>query len=68
MTASKAYTLWCDAPDCLDWTVASGIAQTAAEVRREARREGWGRSKGQDLCPHHLRMTALAGALPTGQP
>lgn len=62
MSTSHTVTLWCDldkgepGAKCLNWTVGSGNARTAAEVRRESKAEGWGRRGGLDLCPHHLRV------------
>jgi hypothetical protein len=53
VSTSNAYTVWCDIQDCQQWSVGFGIARTASEVRREAKAEGWGRRKGEDLCPHH---------------
>ena len=59
MTVAKAYNLWCDHPECRDDRDAFDSDtwpsyQTAAEIRRAARKAGWRRTAdGDDLCPEH---------------
>ena len=56
MSVTREHTVWCDAPDCVEWVTFSG---SASIVRREARSLGWrfaGRKK--DLCPKHAREAA----------
>lgn len=48
--------LYCDHPDCSDappFTIDPDPGETATEQRAEARREGWTRSDGKDLCKEH---------------
>jgi hypothetical protein len=42
-------SLGCDGDDCPNWTV-EATDLTVAQIRREARRDGWVRRKGEDLC------------------
>lgn len=68
MTANKEVTIWCDYPDCVEWTVGGGANHTTLEARKGARKEGWttryvsinGESTSgrkdfglKDFCPKH---------------
>jgi hypothetical protein len=60
MTASKLYTVHCDAPHCGYWDEA-GVGDTAADARRNLSGGGWRLSvkdpdgwRGRlDFCPRH---------------
>lgn len=52
MSTSKEVTVWCDGDGCHNWTHGDrGPHATAADARKGARREGWVRADGRDLCP-----------------
>jgi hypothetical protein len=52
MSITVTTDVFCDGPDCLAWI--NGVSSTrtqAAAARKEARRYGWSRRNGRDLCP-----------------
>lgn len=53
-------TVFCDisAPGCVGWCAEQTDA-TADMVRAEARRCGWSRRKGKDICPNCAEPTAV---------
>lgn len=44
-------TVWCDAEGCPELVMES--ADTAADIRKIAKRRGWTRDGARDLCPKH---------------
>lgn len=53
MAYTKEITLWCDEPDCHEWTVASGNLGKVSAVRRVAAKQGWVFRNGRDFCSKH---------------
>jgi len=51
LSARREYTIWCDHEACSDWF--GDADATALKARRNARRAGWIRFGGLDLCPTH---------------
>lgn len=55
MTAATYRRLWCDGPGSGSMCGANigndMPGETATELRRRARNEGWQRKDGRDLCP-----------------
>lgn len=49
MSVIRHLFLSCDGPDCPQG-IEPDVAETAAELRAEARRHGWVHRKGRDLC------------------
>lgn len=57
MSIVKTYDVFCDAEGCPMWAGDSSSTLNSATARRLARREGWVRRNGQDLCPDHAKVT-----------
>ena len=53
MSTAREVTVWCDVAECPEWGPQGQYASTAAEARKMARRDGWVRRNGNDLCPRH---------------
>jgi hypothetical protein len=51
VTVAVYRRLWCDAKCGAWYGLAELPGDTAAELRRCARTEGWRRKNGKDLCP-----------------
>jgi hypothetical protein len=54
MTTTIERTIWCEDEGCVQWEqFGQHDARTVPMLRSAARRLGWRRRNGQDLCPHH---------------
>ena len=60
MSITKTLDVFCDGPDCMNWTFGIvGSRPTAIEARRNAKKSGWGSvsvaGERSDLCPDCLK-------------
>lgn len=57
MTRFVTLEIGCEYPDCFD-AYEGFPGQKAATVRRDAKKAGWSRREGVDLCPKHTATEA----------
>ncbi len=54
MSLLRVVQLVCDAPGCMEaYQAEFGDLSSGVEQRAKARREGWKRNGGGDICPKH---------------
>jgi hypothetical protein len=63
MSATKSWSLWCDDRRCAGaGTYAVELHfDTLAQLRRQARRDGWVHRNGKDFCPDHAAPSTPEG-------
>jgi hypothetical protein len=52
MSITPWYDVWCDDPNCIDWTPGGN---TRREAAANARRNGWRRERDGWKCPNHRK-------------
>jgi hypothetical protein len=59
MSILKVLQLVCDYPGCYEaYSADHGDLDSAVQQRAKARKEGWKRSAGEDICPLHTGVAS----------
>lgn len=53
MSVTITTDIFCDSIGCEKYVGVSGKGKCSPEARQEARKQGWVRVDGMDLCPRH---------------